>query len=467
MAIQAKQTIQQRLVLAPNVALALEILRMPTMELRAFLERQLEDNPLLELEESDAEEPSPELELEANREELPPTDLSEDWLSHWRTGAERESAQPDDAEEEERLIDQRMISSPSLYDSLRVQLGCQPLSEEELRLGETLIHHLDEYGYLESPLEELAAQLRVSVERLESVLQVIQRLDPAGVGARNLRECLMLQLEQRQERDSLPYRILQHHFELFMHNQQGPLARALGAAAQQIAEACDALRHLNPRPGRAFAADLPPSIVPDLVIRHREKHYDVELNDQDLPRVNVSRSYQRMLKDPRTPEDAKAFLLGKFRKAHWLIRAIDERNTTLLAIARCLISLQRAFLEQGPRALKPLTQAQVAALIGRHPSTVSRAITGKTIDTPYGVFRLEQLFASNIPQLDRTDGVSDEQIKSELQRLIAEEDPAHPLSDAALARELARRNLTVARRTIAKYRAELKMLPTHLRRRRA
>ena len=191
-----------------------------------------------------------------------------------------------------------------------------------------------------------------------------------------------------------------------------------------------------------------------------------------MPRVGVSRTYYRMLKDPRTPSDAKEFLAGNFRKATWLIKAIDERNTTLLSIARCLISLQREFIEHGSKAMKPLTQAQVAQLVGRHPSTVSRAIAGKTIDTPYGVFRLEQLFASGVSQASRPDGgeehggaISDERIKAEIRRLVEEEDPHHTLSDAALADRLAQRNIAVARRTITKYRTSLKILPAHLRRR--
>ena len=213
--------------------------------------------------------------------------------------------------------------------------------------------------------------------------------------------------------------------------------------------------------------DVSPSLVPDLIVHRRERHFDVELNDQQMPQVKVSRAYYRMLKDANTPADAKEFLVEKFRRAGWLIKAIDERNATLLAIARCLISLQNGFLEQGPRALKPLTQSQVAGLVGRHASTVSRAISGKSIDTPYGIFRLEQLFASGIPQTSRAAPVSDELIKSEIQRLIAQEDPRHPLSDAAMTHRLAQHSLTVARRTIAKSRAELKVLPAPLRRRAA
>ena len=450
--------------MAPNVTLALEVLRMPTLELRSFLEHQLEDNPLLEMDEEEEAALSAEQPADEAAESEPTNGLDEDWLS-WRVSGERENPDPDEPSDD-RIVDQRLINSQSLQESLELQLGCQPLSEEERSAGEVLIQHLDESGYLEGSLEEIAAETSVPVERLGALLGIIQHLDPPGVGARDLRECLMLQMEQRQMTETLAYHILTDHFPLFTRNEFGALARATGTTLEEIREACGTLRQLNPKPGRAFASDLPPWVVPDLVIRHQDKHYDVELNDQDTPRVTISRTYYRMLKDPRTPNDAKEFLIGKYRKASWLIKAIDERNTTLLSIARCLISLQRDFVEQGRRALKPLTQAQVAGLIGRHPSTVSRAITGKTIDTPYGVFRLEQLFASSVPQADRPEGVSDEQIKSDIQRLITEEDPQHPLSDAALVERLSQRNVLVARRTIAKYRTSLKVLPAHLRRHR-
>jgi RNA polymerase sigma-54 factor len=207
-------------------------------------------------------------------------------------------------------------------------------------------------------------------------------------------------------------------------------------------------------------------VVPDLILHKREQHYDVELNEDDIPQVKMNRGYLRMLHDPETPADAKEFLQDRFRQASWVIKAIDERNTTLLAIARCLISLQREFVEHGPQALTPLTQAQVAGLVGRHPSTVSRAIAGKTMDTPYGVLRLEQLFASRVPQATTDVQVSDETIKAEIRRFVEEEDAAKPLSDSALTKRLAARNISVARRTIAKYRTCLKILPAHLRKHR-
>jgi len=465
MVLQPKQTVQQRLMLAPNVTLALEVLRMPTMELQTLLRQQAEENPLLEVDDAEEEEGEPSLGESDGREGPVGEGLDEEWLSQWQ----REAVGEESSEEEEgltRLLEQRLATPESFHDSLLLQLGCQQLSEEERRLGEALIQRLDEYGYLEGPPEELAAELGASLNQVEAVLRLIQHLDPPGVGARDLRECLMLQVERNGSCGSLAYRILRDHFKLFVQHHLSALARTTGSSLAQVEEACASLKQLNPKPGRIFSGELPPSVVPDLVIVRRETHDDVELNDQEMPHVTVSRVYYRMLKNPNTPHDAREFLANKFRQAMWLIKAIEERNATVLAIGRCLISLQREFVAHGPRALKPLTQAQVAALVGRHASTVSRAIAGKTIDTPYGIFRLEQLFPTGVPQTLESTDVSDATIKAEIQRLIAEEDARHPFSDEALARRLGQCHISVARRTVAKYRASLKILPTHLRKRR-
>jgi RNA polymerase sigma-54 factor len=470
MGLQAKQVAQQRLTLAPNVTLALEVLRMPLLELQMFLRQQAEENPLLEMDEPDdgpddaPERTSDKESAGEDNSDAPTNGLDEEWLSHWN----QEQEDPDEGSDEGRMIEQRSIRPESLLESLKLQLGCQAVSREQRALGEAVIHRLDEAGYLETPLEELASELGVPLAALESALRLIQRLDPPGVGARDLRECLMLQLEDAGQIDGLAYQIVRDHFALFAQHNLPALVKATAAAPEEVAEACEILKRLNPKPGCAMAGELPPVLVPDLVIIREEKRYDVELCDQDMPRLTVSRTYYRMLKDPRTPPDAKEFLEGKFRRASWLIKAIDERNATLLAIGRCLISLQRDFVEHGMKALKPLTQAQVASLIGRHASTVSRAIAGKTIATPSGIVRLEELFASGVPQAESSNGdVSDAAIKSEIRRLIDEEDLARPLSDEAIAKRLAARNISVARRTVAKYRTGLRILPAHLRRRRS
>jgi RNA polymerase sigma-54 factor len=465
MSLEAKQTMQQRLLLAPNITLALEVLRLPLMEMQGFLQQQAEENPLLEIATSDepSNEPGTPDTPEPPTPENPPN-LESPWE---RLGSAEEHTEDPTQDDGERFVDQRLVASMSLEESLRLQLGCQVLPPDQRRWGEALINRLNEAGYLDSPLETLAEEWHTTVAQLEPVLKIIQRFDPPGIGARDLRECLMLQLEQRQATAHLAYRIVQEHFLLFTQHRVASLTAATGATPAEVTEALSELKHLNPKPARSFGGQLPPTIVPDLIVHHRERHYDVELNDQELPRVTINRTYYKMLHDRKTPEDVRAFLQGKFRKATWLIKAIDERNATLLAIARCLISLQRGFLDQGPEAIKPLTQAQVAQVVGRHPSTVSRAIASKTIDTPYGIFRLEQLFASSVPQEAHNGGgsISDEHIKAEIVRLTAGEDRQHPLSDEAIAQRLAQRHIVVARRTIAKYRTSLRILPAHLRRR--
>ena len=473
MRIQAKTSTQQRLILAPHVTLALKVLHMPTMELQVFLRQQVEDNPLLEVDEPPSEpteQPPGESDSAEGAEQS--GEFNEDWVAHWEQAGN--SGSPNEAEENgRRTIEPRFVSSSSLHDSLLMQLGCQSVPAEERRIGEALIHRVEESGYLDASVEEVAAELGVAADLVEEVLRLIQRFDPPGVAARDLRECLLLQLElEPQEQPDprgwteLAFRILHDHFPLFVQQRLSTLAKVTGSPLEAVADACDRLKRLNPKPGRAFSGDLPPSVIPDLLIRYHEDRYDVELNDEELPHLTLSRTYYRMLRDPRTPTEAKEFLVKKFRQAGWVIKAIAERNATLLSIGRCLISLQREFVEHGPKALKPLTQTQVAQLIGRHPSTVSRAIAGKTIDSPYGMFRLEELFASGVPQAASAAHLSDATIKAEIQRLVAEEDVRRPLSDEVLAQRLAQRSILVARRTIAKYRTSLKILPTHLRRRR-
>ena len=449
--------------MAPNVTLALEILRMPTLELHAFLHQQAEENPLLELEEP--ETPETDATPVGDSGEAPaaaehPIPDTMDWAPQWQHGAESES--DDDPRQEPGVA-----KTQSLHDWLLMQLGCLRLTREQARLTQALVHRLNDDGYLEGALEELAAELDAEPAAMEGALRVIQSCDPPGVGARDVRECMQLQLAQHASPDPLAGRILRDYFDLLTHQRYTAIARALGVSLPDVERACAALKRLSPRPGTAFAGELPPSIVPDLIIAQRDNHYDVELNDTSLPHIGINRAYHRMLKDPRTPEEARAFLMKKFRQASWVVKSIDERNATLLAIGRCLISLQRAFIEHGTKALKPLTQSQVAALIGRHPSTVSRAVTGKTIDTPYGVFRLEQLFASGVPQQGGAgEELSDAAIKSEIERLVKDEDATRPLSDEMLARQLGQRQIAVARRTVAKYRTSLKILPAHLRKRR-
>jgi RNA polymerase sigma-54 factor len=447
---QPRQSQQQRLVLAPQVTLSLQVLQMTNLELQPFLQLQVESNPLLEITD-DAE---------------PAVPQQEEWTLAWQRQSAKEPSDEDPDRTDQAALERWVANAGSLLDSLKRQLGCQSLSAQQRHLGNLLIERIDEQGYLEGSLSDLAGEWSVPQVLLLDALKMVQRLDPPGVGARDLRECLLLQLEAAHEQDTLAWRILDRHFALFVQNRPVALAKACRAAIIEAEQACARLKRLNPKPGSCVSGALAQMVVPDMVVVRRDEHYDVELNDQFIPQMAINRSYYRMLRDPSTAADVREFLHDKFRQAGWVIRSIDERNATLLAIGRCLISLQRDFLDKGLAGLKPLTQAQVGDSIGRHPSTVSRAVAGKSIDTPSGIFRLDQLFASAVAQGQAGPAVSDASIKSEIMNLVRKEDSTHPLSDDQIVQRLRQRQLSVARRTVAKYRSALKILPARLRRKR-
>lgn len=433
---------EQRLILTPTMKTALQVLQMPRQELAAFLEHQLEENPMLEFSEESSEESQ---EARAAEDNQPPEDDAED------------EAPPS--------IESHPTNPPTLQESLRLQLGCLALPEADQRVGELLIEHLDEHGYLATPIEELAQAAQAPPHEVERLLCVIHTCDPPGVGARDLQECLLIQLHHRGLDEGLAAVIVRDHFTRLCARHLTRLAAQCQRPLAEVEAAYRVIQQLEPKPGRALAAEPAAPLIPDLVMRAIDDSYEVELHDEDVPRLSLSATYRRMLQDPNASAEVTSFLHDRFRQAVWLIRAIEQRRATLLAIGRCLLSVQREFFERGPGALKPLTQAQVAQLIGRHPSTVGRAIAGKSMETPCGVIPLSRFFASRIPQGSEHESLSDATIKAEIEALIAQEDSAAPFSDEAIARQLRNRQLSVARRTVAKYRNALNILPAHFRRR--
>ena len=460
------QTIQQtqRLTLTPAMQTAFQVLQLPLLESRIFVEQQLQDNPLLDIEDGSSNAP------ETDADQMGPTEDGgvfrelDDNVVEALLKNDPSRIHPAEDNEEQHIASQS-VTSQTLHDLLRLQLGCLPLEPRDRQSGEWIIAHLDEHGYLSTPLEEVAQQTHRSLQELERLLEVIQTFDPPGAGARDLRECLLIQLHRRGQANSLAAQILRDHFPLFLQGQLKRLANLCHRPLAEIEAAFGLIRQLEPKPYRLSDSEPPRPIVPDVIVHRVDGHYEVELSDEQLPSLTINAAYRRLLQDPTTEEEVKRFLQERLRQAVWLMRAIEQRHATLLAIARCLIAVQRDFFEYGPQALKPLTQAQVAEAVGRHPSTVGRAIAGKYLHTPYGLLAMEQFFASRVPQDNPSQSVSDASVKAELTTLIAQEDPGRPFSDEALATRLRERGVTVARRTVAKYRGVLKILPAHLRRR--
>jgi len=456
--VEQTQRQEQRLALTPQVKLGLHILQLSLPELRQFVEQQLEENPVLQ--EASAVSPTPPLPSAGPDEAFGRVSVAAiEQLEQEREP--RTFEEQEEAQEQRSFRDHLPTQPPTLTEHLLRQLHCLALSPAEAALGEQLIDNLDEHGYLEVPLEELATAAGATLADAERILHLIQECDPPGVGARDLRECLLIQLQGRGQ-NGLALRIVQDHFELLKKRKFTAIARRCSASIEQVQEALRQISALDPKPGRAYGAAPAPVLIPDAIINRMDGAYEVELCREELPRLRMSRYYLNLLKDPTAPEEARLYLQAKVNGALWLMKAIGQRNLTLKEIVRCIACLEEEFLDKGPAYLKPLTLEQVAQLVGRHKSTVCRAVANKYLQTTYGIVPFERFFGGGLRQ-DSGTNVSQQQIKVEIRALIEVEEPHKPLTDQELVDELKARGMTVARRTVAKYREELKILPSHLR----
>ena len=462
---EIRQTLKtiQKLALTLQMRQSLHILQLPTMELRNLITQELESNPMLEEIEvaTEAEEDTSRSE-EKIEESLPPEirELVEedgDWRSYLSQAI---------ADDEKRAYQESLITTPvspqeELFRQLKVVIHDRP----RLEIGEYLLGNLDESGYLVGTTEEVAQVFGVEEKQVEEVLKIIQRLDPSGVGARDLRECLLAQLEELNLKQTLAYRIVQEGLlDDLSKRRYLPLHRKLKVDQKAIEEARNQISRLEPHPGRLLFHERPSYIRPDLIVTKRQNQFEVTFANEGIPSIRINPLYKKLLKES-PDKKTKEFIQEKFKSAAWLIRALHQRRQTISKVVEVVLEFQKEFLEKGVDALKPLTMKEVASLLQCHESTISRAVMNKTIETPHGLFELKAFFGREAKSLDRETHATSQGVKSALQRLIQEEDPRHPLSDEGLVKRLQTEGFHVARRTVAKYRQELKILPTHLRRR--
>jgi RNA polymerase sigma-54 factor len=353
---------------------------------------------------------------------------------------------------------QNMASRPqSLQDYLTDQLAFLEARPEQTRLLRFLVSNIDENGYLAAPLEELAPNFDqvVSVAELEDALKLVQKLDPPGVGARNLSECLLLQLTPETPHRDVVRLLIQHHLEDIEHNRLPVIQRRTGYDLNAIKEAIEALRRLNPKPGAQFLNANVPYVVPDIVVeRGEEGEYTVRLLDDWVPNIYISRRYLELYRDKHADPKAKEYLKRKIQAAQWLLESIEQRRSTLEKVTRAIIQHQRAFLDKGPEYIEPLKMQQIADQVGVHVTTVSRAVDEKWVQTPRGIFPLKRFFGGGT-QTSSGEEVAWETIKQKLLEIIAQEDKSNPLSDEDLVNKLGEANYPVARRTVTKYRKTL------------
>ena len=449
----------QQQMLSPQMRQSLEILQATALELQQLVRQEIETNPVLEEEvpeeEAPAEEPAEE--DEDDFEEL--RQLEEDWSDYSAAGAQNVDAA---SEARRRQFLEGVTPPETLAQHLETQLSRLALDPVQRRVATLLVGNLNEDGYLAATPEEVADEAGAETAEVIEVLHLLQTLDPPGVGARDLSECLRLQLARRGEGQSVAARIADGPLELLGRKKFAEIASALRVSQDEVREAGALIASLNPKPGRAFAGESAQVLAPDVIIERIGDEFTVSLVRDSVPQLRISRTYRDLLAEAAGGAEVRSYLRDKIRGGKFLIKSIQQRQQTILAIAREIAARQRAFLEEGVSALAPMTMSQVAEAVGVHETTVSRAIAGKTVATPQGVFEMKFFFTSGYRAADGA-AVSSTSVKDVIAALIRGEDPLKPLSDQQIVQKLAADGLAVARRTVAKYREALGILPSHLR----
>jgi RNA polymerase sigma-54 factor len=468
--LQQKQT----LIMTPRLQQALKLLQVPTLELQQILKQEVLQNPLLEevddvAEQEDLEkEDSPEEEANKESDESAEEDPI-DWSEYMQDGALDRTYVPQ-SETSIEFLEKVPVTRTTLAESLLEQLQFLNLPERTRLIAEFLIGSLDDRGWVVTPMAEIVDSLGASCEEIEAVLRVVQALEPAGVGARDLRECLLIQLEARGDKDTLPWKLIHDQFDHLVNRRFPEIARLMKISGEEVQAAADEIATLNPRPGTAVSADDPKYVVPDLLVERVDDEYVVMLNDRNVPRLRISAAYESVIRQKRkqdaTSEEkqTREYIQGKLASARWLIQTIEQRRRTMIKVMNCIVREQREFFDKGIAFLRPLTLAQVARQIDMHESTVSRVCSGKYVQTPRGVFELKFYFSSGL-ETDDGEDVSARTAKDIIKTLIDEEDKKDPLSDQRIAELLHEKGLHIARRTVAKYREQLSILPARFRRR--
>lgn len=470
--IRLQQKLQQRLVMTPQLRQAIKILQLQREELETLIDEELADNPVLERAEGEDPLPTgPQAETEAIATVDSPTPTPQEdinWQQYLDNYNNDMPALPatggsdDDDDDRLNMLENVLTRAESLADHLSEQLRFHELSAEEERIASVIIGNLDVDGYLKVALEELAEAASVNMELAAYVLQLIQACDPSGVAAHDLRECLLLQLraqaletpEIEDPHLTLAIRIVHDHLTALEGRRFDRLAKDLGATIDEVTHAVKLITSLEPKPARNFGDGETRYVTPDVDVRKMGDEYFVTLNEEGLPRLKVSQSYRRMLAGGG---DAKDYIQDKLRSAAWLIKSIQQRQHTLLQVAQSIVKFQADFLTYGVSQMRPLVLRDVAEDVRIHESTVSRAIANKYMATPRGIFSMKRFFTTGLKSHHGSD-VAAESVKEQIRELIAKEDPAHPLSDEDIAKQLSQLNVDIARRTVAKYREAMNIL---------
>jgi RNA polymerase sigma-54 factor len=469
---QQRQSLALQQVLSPQLQQSLLILQTPLLELRNLVQQEMETNPVLEdlPEDSGANERS---EAEASADENFRNEfeklasLDEEWRDYMAQSASsnfdgRRGSK--EADEKRQFLFDSIPVQETLQQNLIAQLNQTVLSADDRKAAELVIGNIDDDGFLQSTPEEMALNSGIPQNDFERMVGLIQNFYPTGVGARDLRECLLIQLQRQGKEHSIEHRIVAEHMDDLGRHRFPEIARRMAISVEDVQKAADNIARLNPRPGQVFAAAPQNYVLPDVVVEKVDGEYQIAFNNEQIPHLRISNLYKDIIASGESQtSDVKDYIRDKIRSGKFLIRSIHQRQQTIMNIAHQIVSRQRDFLEHGPSHLKPTTMAEVAEAVGVHETTVSRAVSGKYMATPQGVFEMKYFFTGGY-QTATGESLSNTSVKQSILDLVKHESGSAPLSDQEIVEILTERGIPIARRTVAKYRSELNILPSHMRR---
>jgi RNA polymerase sigma-54 factor len=480
-------------VLAPQLQQSLALLQAPTLELKALVEQELQQNPVLEelsvseMELRDKNEAEGEAPHDASDPAEPPADVQFDPATEKNTDAPADDFQAEfdrlsqmdqewrdhfsqtnipmrqsqEAEERRQFMFDTLVAGTSLQETLLEQMRFADMSDDQRRIAEMIIGNIDDFGYLKASEDELSFSTNIPVEKIREMLKVVQGFHPPGVGARDLRECLMLQLERSGREKTIEYRIVRDFMEALGKRRMPEIAKGLGISVEQAQSAVERISHLEPRPGRDFLPDDDRYVSAEVFVQKNGDDYTVTTNNEQVPHLRISNVYKDLMSQADSSPEVRDYIRDKIRAGKFLIKSLQQRQQTILNIAAEIVKRQKEFMDKGVAYLKPMTMVQVAEVVGVHETTVSRAVSNKYIDTPQGVFEMKYFFTSGIQT--SSGGLSNTSVKDMVAEMFSKENSGKPLSDNEIVKMLGDKGIAIARRTVAKYRAELNILPSNLR----
>ena len=461
------QNLSLQQVLAPQLQQSLLILQAPLLELRNLVQQEMETNPVLEElpdEPNTEEKGEPETKAEENfKEEFDRlAKLDEEWRDYMAQSSSY-TGRSQEAEDKRQFFFDSIPTQETLQQHLMSQLNQQVLNANDRKTAELIIGNIDDNGFLQTTPEEMALNTGIPQEDFEHMLTLIQSFHPSGVGARDLRECLLIQLKREGKQNSLEYKIISEHMADLGKRRFPEIARRMGISAEQVQKCANNIAQLDPRPGAIFAEAPKNYVLPDVTVEKINGEYQVILNGEQIPHLRISNTYKDIMAQDSNGSDVKDYIRDKIRSGKFLIKSIHQRQQTISNIAHQIVSRQLEFFEKGSAYLKPMTMVQIADAVGVHETTVSRAISGKYMSTPQGVFEMKYFFTPGY-QTATGESMSNTSVKEAILELVINEQGNAPLSDKEIVEILSKRGIPIARRTVAKYRTELNILPSNMRR---